>query len=354
MRKKKVLFFLQSAGGGAERVTIIISKYLDMSRYDVVYCIIEKDDSNIHSFLPEDSVVKQIYCKNYKDSVTSKLFKMLLFEKPDIVFSSVMPLNYRLIAASLLVKRKIKVIIRNDNYIETQSFIQKLRLRLFYKFATIIVAQTEEMRQGLVKKLKLRPEDVITLTNPIDKEVINRKIAEPSPYSSSNNRIKYVASGRFHSQKGFDILVKSYALVRRQLPNSELYVLGRTDGGNQEYYEKICRQVKTLGIEKYVHFLGFKDNPFVYVKYADCFVLSSRNEGLPNVLLEAQYLGVPTAATRCIPVIARIVKEGENGYLADSENPAQLAAAMLKALLLKKPKSHFVLSTPSDFINLFS
>lgn len=57
--------------------------------------------------------------------------------------------------------------------------------------------------------------------------------------------------------------------------------------------------------------VGFKNNPYVYMKHADCFVLSSRNEGLPNVMIEALYLGTPVAAYKCIPVIERIVDEGK-------------------------------------------
>ena len=102
-----------------------------------------------------------------------------------------------------------------------------------------------------------------------------------------------------------------------------------------------------------VHCVGFKDNPYIYVKHADCFVLSSRNEGLPNVLIEALYLGTPSAATTCIPIIERIIENGETGYLAESENPESLAKAMINASALGRIKSTYKSATINDFTNLF-
>lgn len=74
-------------------------------------------------------------------------------EKPDVVYGAGMPVNWRLIIASFFLK--CKVILRNENYLYTQSFTQKLRLALTYPFADYIIAQTDEMRDGLIKGLHL-------------------------------------------------------------------------------------------------------------------------------------------------------------------------------------------------------
>ena len=102
-----------------------------------------------------------------------------------------------------------------------------------------------------------------------------------------------------------------------------------------------------------VHCLGFQSNPYVYVKHADVFVLSSRNEGLPNVLIEALYMSVPVAATTCIPIIERIVEVGKNGFLAESENPISLSNAMIRALELKDIESTYISGSKDDFVSLF-
>ena len=86
---------------------------------------------------------------------------------------------------------------------------------------------------------------------------------------------------------------------------------------------------------------------------ADCYVLSSRNEGLPNVMIEALYLGTPVAAFKCIPVIERIISEGRSGFLASKENIEELGEAMLKACKLGRIQTSYAADTESVFLEIF-
>ena len=88
------------------------------------------------------------------------------------------------------------------------------------------------------------------------------------------------------------------------------------------------------------------------MKNADCFVLASRSEGLPNALIEAQYIGTPAAACTCIPVIERIVENGKNGFLADVEDYEGLAQAMMNASKLGRIKSTYKPSSFNEFVEL--
>ena len=81
--------------------------------------------------------------------------------------------------------------------------------------------------------------------------------------------------------------------------------------------------------------------------------MPSRFEGLPNSLIDAMYLGKPVVATRCIPVIDRIVKNDYNGIVVESENIDALAEGMKKATLLKDFEMTYHSATNEDFISLF-
>ena len=81
--------------------------------------------------------------------------------------------------------------------------------------------------------------------------------------------------------------------------------------------------------------------------------MSSRNEGLPNVLIESLYLGTPVAATKCIPVISRIVEDGVNGFVAEPENAESLALAMLNAVCLGRVSSSYQSADENEFAKLF-
>ena len=106
-------------------------------------------------------------------------------------------------------------------------------------------------------------------------------------------------------------------------------------------------------MENYIHCVGFQTNPYSYIKYADCFVLSSRWEGLPNVLIEALYLGTPAAAFACIPIIERIVNDGINGYVVKAEDVNGLASAMLDAAKLGRVDFTYKGAGADDYVNLF-
>lgn len=347
--KKKVIFFTPSRCGGAERVLVTISKCLPDSEYDVSYHLFG-DINQMTSFIPPQRSTIWHIKKNHVDDFLPIARKVIKEEKPDVVFASQMPLNWRLALAAL--GRKVKLILRSNNYVYTQSLSQKIRLSIGYHLADVVIAQTEEMRQGIIKKLFMPAKKVITLPNPVDKEYINSCIDNSSnPFST--DAINYVAVGRFVPAKGFDILIEAFAMVRRKQPKAVLSIIGRYDDA-PEYFEEVRNFANSLGIIDSVKFEGFKENPYSYMKFADCYVLSSRNEGLPNVMLESLYLGTPVAATNCIPVIGRIIKEGINGYLAQTENSKSLSEAMLKASNLGRVSIGYDSSNTGDFIKLFN
>lgn len=350
---KKILFFIQNGVGGAERMTVNIAKLLPVDQYELVFCKIVipciPQNGRIDDFIPKGAKITNIVW-NGQISFLRQLKKILNIIKPDISFSSTMPVNQRL----LLLSRSfpdIKFIVRNDNYLFTLTKLKKATMRHTYKRADLIVAQTEEMKSEL-ESLGLEPNKIITLHNLIDSEQILKKSREVSPFPN-DGKPRFVSVGRLAPQKGFDILIKAFAKVVKKLPEAELYIVGSTEVGNNPIYSKLLEIIKGNNLENKVHFTGYTDNPYRYLKNASAFVLSSRYEGLPNVLVEAQFLKTPSAATKCIPIISRMIKDGENGYLAESENPESLAEAMIKTLDIKEVKQIYKPSSREDFIKIF-
>ena len=102
-----------------------------------------------------------------------------------------------------------------------------------------------------------------------------------------------IGMGRFVAQKNFSTLIRAFAKVRQVQP-ARLMMLG---SGREE--EKLKALVQQLNIEQDVAWLGFVDNPFVYMKQATVFVLSSLWEGFGNVVVEALATGTPVVSTDC-------------------------------------------------------
>ncbi len=103
-----------------------------------------------------------------------------------------------------------------------------------------------------------------------------------------------ISAGRQIRLKKIDLMISALAMVRTQHPEVELIILG--EGPAQPYFQQIARQE---GLEKHVHFLGYKRNPFAYLSRSDLFVMASESEGLPNIIIEALACGIPVISSDC-------------------------------------------------------
>lgn len=347
--RKKVLLFLNAATGGAERVTVTIGKMLPKDQYEAVFVLLGQHGKEIESFIPNDYRIEHIYFDNIWAGVGFRIFKLLRRERPFSVFCSTMVLSVRVIIAAKLLGN-IRVVIRNDNYFSVLRRDEFLLCKNVFRFADLIIGQQEEMRHDILSHVKIAPNKVIALQNPLDKENIEIKSNAPSPYKEKD-AVKYLWVGRFDRTKGQDVLAKAFVLVSHKNSKAHLYFVGKH--ADDSFFHEVCQIVKDGGCSDRVHFIGYDSNPYRWMKHCDCFVLPSRIEGLPNSLIEAQYLGRPAVATTCIPIISRIVEEGKTGYTVLPENPGAMAEAMLKASTLGTIKSNYQSADNKCFIRLF-
>jgi glycosyltransferase involved in cell wall biosynthesis len=133
----------------------------------------------------------------------------------------------------------------------------------------------------------------------------------------------WMAVGRLEPVKDYPTLLRAMA---RAPENARLFILGT--GPLEGELAKLAAQ---LGLKQRVRFLGFEPNVEHWMQGADGFVLSSRYEGLPMVLLEAGACGVPAVATD-VPGTREVVTDGVNGWLARSEDPISLNEAMARLM----------------------
>lgn len=351
--KKKILFFINSEVGGAERMSVFISKMLIKAGMDVSYAIIVKKENaaSITDFLPEGHFVMAIDGKNHLERL-KQIYRTIRQIRPDAVFSSHYSINNKVLLFRPFFP-KVRFVIRSDNYFYTFSHLGKLIIRMTYPFADVMIAQTQEMKDEFVRHKVMAESKICALENPVDKETIEGKLKDAvSPYPD-DGRKHIVAVGRFAYQKGYDLLVEAFAQVRAKRDDCELYIVGAYTEKWKPEYEKVVKMAGQLGLSDYIHYAGYQDNPYRYVKYADCFVLSSRWEGLPNVLAEALYLRTPAAAFKCIPIIERMVREGKDGFLSEKEDVEGLAAAICKAVDMGKTNPVYAGAKEDDFVRLF-
>ena len=364
MKKSNVLFFVSGQVGGAERITITIAKLLDKNKFNVKLVITDFPNCPLSKFAPIDIPTIYLSKKHLRLGCMIKMKNLLKQEKAEYAFASMTFVCFLLLIICKFFTPKVKPIIRgqiNPHYwvkhtgwMKYKGMVIEIVNRLLYPTAYKVVAQTPMMRDGMIKYFGVKPEKCICLYNPIDKLNINEKIKVENPYSQKDdNCFRYVAVGRCQYQKGFDLLIKAMKKVVSYNPQSHVYIVGKKFN-DTTYWNYLTQLINDFNLKDNIHFMGLQSNPYKYIKYADCFVLSSRDEGLPNVLIEATYLHKQSIAYTCIPIIEEIVQDGVNGFLVEPENVDKLAEAMIKIQLLDlNVASKYQPSNDKDFNRLF-
>ena len=147
--------------------------------------------------------------------------------------------------------------------------------------------------------------------------------------SSADDPVRFLTVGRAVEKKGIDTLIDALAL----LPESLNWRWTHIGGGPLR--ERLQARASRLGLEGSCEFLGGRPQEQVLERYrqSDVFVLPSRidptgdRDGLPNVLVEAQCLGLPVISTP-MAGISELIDDGLNGILVSPDDPASLAVAM--------------------------
>jgi glycosyltransferase involved in cell wall biosynthesis len=144
------------------------------------------------------------------------------------------------------------------------------------------------------------------------------------------NVFTFLAVGNIKPEKGFEDLIEAAGLLRRRTdrPFAVLIAGGRADEAYGRRLEASAADPSLGGI---VRFLGFRPDTSALYSAADAFVLPSRKEGLPMVLLEAMGAGLPVVATR-VGGVPTVVEDPSNGLLVPTATPPELAEAMRRIM----------------------
>ena len=181
--------------------------------------------------------------------------------------------------------------------------------KAYSKFDEVIcVSQT--VKEGIEKKYNVKNAKV--LYNPINREKIlklsNEKIDDIKP----SNKFKLISVGRLSKEKGYDRLLRVVKKLVNEQIGCELLIIG-----SGKEYDKLNSYIKNNNLEYNIKIVGYKENPYKYVKSSDLFVCSSLSEGYSLVIAESLVLGIPVVSTKCSGPI-EILRNGENGLLVEN------------------------------------
>ena len=319
-------------GGGSERVTTTLLRHLDRRRWKITLVVVDGQNSVFASDIPTDVHVLDLGCKRVRHALPM-IIDMLWRHRPHVVFSTLGHLNLALSLIRPILPSKTMYVARETNIVSRLiAYYPMPRLwswayRLFYSRFDRLICQSEDMAQDLVQGFGLPEHKIRLIHNPVDLERVSQFVEDaaddPALWArwQAADGLRLVAAGRLATEKGFDMLIAAMGICR-DLPLT-LFILG--EGGLRAELEE---QVREDALQDRVVLCGFQRNPYVYLARADAFVLSSRFEGLPNVVLEAMACRTPVVALPAPGGIDELIGGVAGCVIAEDVSAESLAQAL--------------------------
>lgn len=264
------------------------------------------------------------------------LARYLRREHPAAMLSALDYVNIVAVWSRRLAGSRTRLVVSERNHLSTAHRHRNLRrnklvpglIRRFYPWADGIVAVSEGVADDLTATTGLPRDRIEVIYNPVVTPEVARMVQEPldHPWLQPGEPPVVLAVGGLRRQKDFGTLIDAFTRLRRRRP-ARLLILG--EGPERLGLEEL---VARGGLESDVAMPGFVANPYPYMARAAVFALSSRWEGLPGVLIEALFCGVPVVATDCPGGPREVLVDGRYGRLVPVGDPAALAEAMESAL----------------------
>ncbi|WP_139420708.1 glycosyltransferase [Chryseobacterium mulctrae] len=366
-QKKKILIRIGSLRhGGAEKVLINFLKNLPEDKYDVDLLInlytgmyIKEVPSWVNMF---HLLKGEMITTNKPHEIPIKIFRVLyqkmflwfpflLYQfvlknkKYDVEIAAIHGLYKELLSSPQKKSKKI-IWIQNDIF-NLKEFTPDV-IRHFFKFDRILVI-SNKLKEDMQKMAQYDYEKqaIIKIFNPIDKaDTLQKANTEIEDYPFSNKTPTFITIGTVYPQKGYDRLLNVHKKLIDEGIIHQIIIIG--DGFD---YMNIHAKLNQLGLQETVKMLGFRSNPYPYLKKADFYVMSSRHEGFPTIIAEALILNKLVISTD-VSGIKDLLQEGELGVITPNSEEG-IYEGMKKILTNPELVSHYekeIIATDLPFV----
>lgn len=350
---KKILFLIHTlGGGGAERVLVNLVNNMSKEDYEVTVMtvidtgIFRKDldpsvryktivtnpfskgvDKNKPGNLlskpnPMLKLLAKMYVYMWRCVPTKLLYKVFIRDVYDVEVAFLEGICAKLISASSNKNSKKIGWIHVDllNHPKSSGVFRSLleEKKCYEKFDQLI-AVSECVKESVEQKFEFNKDKVTVRYNPINEYEVMEKSKDLVTDMVKKNNFVFCSIGRLITQKGFDRLLRVYNELIKTHPECELWIIG--EGGKRAELEEY---IQNNSLQDRVKLVGFKSNPYKYLRLADAFVCSSRAEGFSTVASEAVVLGKPIVTVNCSGMTELLGKNNEYGIVTDNNEEALL------------------------------
>lgn len=332
-RRQRVACFIPDlADGGAQRAAVKLAGGMCARGLAVDVVLVNKEGVHLHA-LDAGARVVDLACGRVVKAVVP-LARYMRRERPSALVSFLSHANVVAVAARALARVNLRLALVEQNTVSAvrsdlrRDGLLPALVRRAYPRAEVVVGVSSGVARDLVSRLGIPAHKVYVIHNPVVDDALLDAADAPAGHEwlEDDSAPVFVASGRLTPQKDFPTLLDAFRLLKSRVA-ARLIILG--EGEERGRLEAL---IDAMGLAGDVDLRGFVENPYAYMSRADAFVLSSRWEGLPTVLIEALACGCPVVATDCPSGPREILEGGEYGALVAVGDSAALCEAMARVL----------------------
>ena len=300
-------------GGGVEKNFFILANHISSIFPNVSIITVSKKfknrfDRRINFITPDSFFWEKLKFRNFKYLICFWLFcKEALINKNLLVISFQANL-YCCILSKIF---GFKIIMRTNTSMAgwSKNFIKENFYKVISSMADQIIVNSNDLKKEYIKRFKINP---VTIYNPLDKKNILKKSKNKINLNFfSKKTINFINVGRLVDQKDHLTLLRGFNLIQKKTDlKFKLLILGQ--GINRKKIEDFISETK---LKKFIRVIDYKKNPYPYINKSDCIVLTSKYEGLPNVLLEGLVLNKFIISSNCPTGPKEILDQGKGGFL---------------------------------------
>jgi glycosyltransferase involved in cell wall biosynthesis len=331
--RKVACFIPDLSDGGAQRAVVkLVGGFTARQGLAVDLVLVNREGTHLRGVDARVRVVDLAAGRVVK--AIGPLARYIKREQPAALISFLSHANVVAVAARALARADTRLALVEQNTVSAVR--SRLRrdgwlpalVRRAYPRADAVVGVSNGVTRDLVSRLGVPSEKVSVIPNPVVDDALLDAAAAPAghPWFAENSARVFLAAGRLTPQKDFPTLLQAFRMLREKKA-ARLMILGEG-----EERARLEAMIDEMSLTDDVALSGFVENPYARMSRAAAFVLSSRWEGLPTVLIEALACGCPVIATDCPSGPREILNEGEYGALVPVGDPAAMCDAMAQAL----------------------
>lgn len=312
MRKIGIVKWELHNSGGGERVAVNLANELS-EKYEVHVISVISPQEN---FFQLSKAVCYTNLSPKKISMSKNFIKAVRLLRSYIIKNNIevllgigISMNSVGVASTIGLNTKFISCDHTNSIIDMDTIVKRIQRYVAAKFSDKIITLTTTDRDNYIRKYKINSNNIDFIYNwitPVD---------NLEKYEYNIDSKKLITVGRFASQKGYDYLSKVAVSVLLKNSDWQWDIFG---SGDDKIKEELIKELREAGVLSQVNFKGnVKGIENIYPNHG-IYVMSSRYEGLPLVLLEAKQYGLPIVSFDCPTGPSDIVLDGINGYLIDN------------------------------------